>query len=441
MHYIPRIQEHALTRFLADSSTTRPVLLVEGARQVGKTTLVEHCLADLPVPVVAINLERQKRLRGRIDACTEFDDLQFVLRDECGFDPSNDAVLFIDESQESESLGGFVRHMKELWPRTWTILSGSTLSRLFRPTQRFPVGRVARLLVTPFSFSEFLLAVGKGFLAEKLRTPEAVSAAEHDSLCRELDRFLVVGGLPSVVASHIAQADWEATRRELAAGYYDDLKRILGEKTMTVVKACLRAVAYLAGSGFKNTTVIPSLSTRQNELVNHMLSRLEDWKLILKSEQEGIDPMRSYRYHPKRYLFDTGMLRDMRESATPTLRMLDTPNPEVRAALGAVIENQVAIDLSRWGQKIAGWKKSSSGSEIDFVIKTPQAAIPVECKAALRIKGTHIDGPRVYLRQYAQRTGAIVSLAPFQCIDCDEGMTVVNVPLYCAESLRDILSR
>jgi predicted AAA+ superfamily ATPase len=440
MDYVPRAQEGILSDFLSRPGPDRPVLLVEGARQVGKTTLVSKHLSTVSMPVTTLNLERQKIVRARIDSCEEFDDLSVVLRDECGFDTSNDGVLFIDEAQESEQLGGFVRFMKEEWPHTRTILSGSTLTRLFRPTHRFPVGRITRLLVTPFAFSEFLVAAQKSFLADRLNALEQVSATEHESLCRELDRYLLTGGLPAAVAAAVGGGDAATVRREIVADYDDDLKRVFGENTMAVVRACLRATAQLAASPFKNTAIIPSPSTAQNEVINHVLSRLEDWHFVLKSEQLGIDPLQSYRYHPKRYLFDTGVMRDMRELAVPSLKLLERSSPAVRTSLGAVIENQAAVDLSREGGKLAGWKKSSSGTEIDFVLKVGERSVPVECKAALEIKGKHLEGVTNYLRQYGQPTGIIVSLARYQQIDCGNGMTVLNVPLYATEKVRKVIA-
>jgi len=165
-----------------------------------------------------------------------------------------------------------------------------------------------------------------------------------------------------------------------------------------------------------------------------------DWKLILKAEQHGVDPLHAYRYHPKRYLFDTGVMREMRESAVPSLRLLGKGDPAVRTALGGVIENQVAIELSRQGERLAGWKKSSAGAEIDFVVKDGDGVMPVECKATVRIKGTHLGGIRGYLRQYGLHTGVIVSLAPYERIAGGEGMIIYNVPLYCAHRIREVVA-
>ena len=153
--------------FIERPDVHKPVLLVEGARQVGKTTLVSEALKNKPRSVV-LNLERDALARSSIDACRQFSDFEELLEDEYGYTGRDGRVLFFDEAQESIRLGGFVRVMKEEWSRATVVLSGSTLTRLFRDDTRYPVGRVERLIVRPFSFSEFLSAIDKPHLANLL---------------------------------------------------------------------------------------------------------------------------------------------------------------------------------------------------------------------------------------------------------------------------------
>ena len=158
--YIPRRWDKEVSEFLQDSSANKNVLLVEGARQVGKSSLVCNALANVGCVSYSLNLERDSRLCFLIDDCHDFKDFEVLLKDRVGFDPAKGEALFIDEAQESRRLGGFVRFMKEEWHQVSVILSGSTLARLFREDQRYPVGRVDRIVVGSFCFSEFLEALG-----------------------------------------------------------------------------------------------------------------------------------------------------------------------------------------------------------------------------------------------------------------------------------------
>ena len=177
--YVPRRQEQDIERFIADAGPHKPVLLLDGARQVGKTTLVDAVLAKSAKDGVRINLERDTLARSAIDDCRDFAEFEDLLLDRFGFRGDADQVLFVDEAQESRMLGSFVRFMKEAWRQATVILSGSTLRRLFREDTRYPVGRVRHQALGPFSFSEFLQALDKAHLAGKPQLPAQTVSVRH----------------------------------------------------------------------------------------------------------------------------------------------------------------------------------------------------------------------------------------------------------------------
>jgi predicted AAA+ superfamily ATPase len=163
---------------------------------------------------------------------------------------------------------------------------------------------------------------------------------------------------------------------------------------------------------------------------------LEAWYLILKSEQRGPSPEGAHNYRPKRYLFDTGVLRHLRESAVPLVSTFANASPAVRGLLGGVVENQMAIDIARQGIQLSGWKRASSGNEIDFVVPAAGGkAVPAECKASLTINKRHMRGLSAYLDLYSQSEGALVSLAPYAVTTCKDERRIVNVPAYLLERL------
>ncbi len=435
MTYIPRNIEQELHGFIDSSDEYKDALLVEGARQVGKSTLVEHVLKQFSVPTITINLEKDRLFRLKIDECRQFSEFEDLLHISFGFDPSAGGILFIDESQESMVLGRFVRFMKESWPHTTSILSGSTLSRLFRQDVRYPVGRIKRLTVSPFSFYEFLLAGKKDFLAEMLNEPSRISNVVHQELLLTLDKYLEVGGLPAVVLEYFQGRDFRQLRSAVIADYEEDFIRLFGEDDLGIVKACFRSVANYVGSPSKNSSVLPCPTTPVHHKINQIFSRLEQWKLLFRSEQHGVSPEKSHRYLPKRYLFDTGILRHYRESAVPRIGLIDSISSEQRKPLGGIVENQVAIEISRKTSELYGWKKSSSGMEIDFILRHNDVLMPIECKAATRIKKTHLKGILSYLKMYNQKKAVVVSLSPYETILIDGGFEVVNIPLYMAERI------
>ena len=125
MDYINRNQEEQLLELVEADQPNKDVLLVEGARQVGKTTTIEQILSRVEPVRISVNLEKESLLRSEIDACRQFSEFEDLLLHKLDFDPNERSILFIDEAQESLKLGQFVRFMKESWRRTTVILSGS----------------------------------------------------------------------------------------------------------------------------------------------------------------------------------------------------------------------------------------------------------------------------------------------------------------------------
>ncbi len=432
--YVPRRLEPTVLGFINGAFEHKNVLLIEGARQVGKTALTENAIARSGKRCCCVNLERDSLLRSLIDECVDFDAFTRLLRDRLDFQPGTDTVLFIDEAQESMLLGRFVRFMKEDWPRSTVILSGSTLRRLFRQGVRYPVGRVTRLLLGPFSFSEYLVAVGKRALAADILALDAEPDLHQHVLLLDLfDRYLALGGLPAVVLADPESA--MAVREQIVADYERDFIRLFGEDLLPTVKSCFRSVASFVGSPSKNTSVVPNPSSRVNEKITEVFSRLEGWHLLILSEQKGPGPEGSHNYLPKRYMFDTGVLRHFREAAVPSIRLAGSLPAAARTPLGGIIENQTSIELSRSGKAVYGWKKSSSGVEIDFVRKTPTASLPIECKASVVVNLRHTRGLCEYMRLYEQDSGVIVSLAPLGVLEPTGGGRIHNFPAYLAERL------
>jgi len=435
MAYIKRTREKDLKKILFLSTEHKNVILVEGARQVGKSCLVEEALKGIDSPKIELNLEVDAVARSRIDRCREFSEFHELMEDEFGFEGASKGVVFIDEAQESLMLGRFVRSMKEKWPYTTVILTGSSLTRLFRKDVRYPVGRVTRVVVRPLSFSEFLYGMGQEKLSQVLTSMEfRISPARHERLLELYDVYLETGGLPEVVLAARDALDFHSLQRSLLASYEQDFIRLFGEEWLHVAQGCLASVANHVGFPSKLSSVLGQTSDKVLSQIKNLFSRLENWHLVFRSSQYGSSVTASHDYLPKRYLFDTGLLRKHRETAVPPIRLLHTLDNPSRTPLGSILENQVACDLAGMGFELSGWKKSPSGMEIDFVLKREDSTVPVECKAALSVNKRHLKGILEYLRLHDQPRGILVSFAPFQKIEVS-GKIVYNVPAYWTTAL------
>ena len=438
---IPRKLSNTLVQILKKREKQNNVLLLEGARQVGKTTLIRETLKNQDIPYLEVNLEEKKSFSEKIDQCEDFDEFTELVELDLKFTIGGKKILFIDEAQESKKLGGFVRFMKEKWKDTQVIFTGSSMARIFRDNVRFPVGRVTFLHLSPLLFTEFLEALNdktKNILEKSIKKG-TVSKTLHSELINNLQQYMDVGGLPEVVTNYLSKkGDWHSLRHDLLLGYYSDFKRVFGEEKQPYFIASLEATADLLGQPFKNSYVSRLLDGGKNGKIVESLSQLEAWKIIFNVSQNGPSP--TTRFHPKKYLFDVGIAKQLRETAKPNIDLMRTLNPAERTPLGGIIENMTLLGLTETFADISGWKKSSSGSEVDFIVKKGTKIIPFECKSAQSIKNSHLYGIRDYMEIYDISIGIVISLAPLEFRKINKDHRVLILPLYLVEYWEELLS-
>lgn len=440
---IPRKLERYLAQLINIKGEFNNVILLEGARQVGKTTLVRQTLKERDIPFKELNLEDKKSFSEKIDNCKDFDEFSDLIRLELNFEPGGREILFIDEAQESRQIGKFVRFMKEKWTGTQVILSGSSMARIFRDDTRFPTGRVTFLHLHPFTFSEFLIASGNGshqILDEAVKSRK-ISNAAHERFLDYLGRYFDVGGLPEVAVAYFNGGNWRSLRKDILFGYYNDFKRVFGEEKQPYFIASLRSVAALLGQPFKNAYVSQLMDGGKNNGIIESLSRLEAWKVIFNIPQKG--PAPTTVFHPKKYLFDLGMVNELRASISPDIKLALGHDLGRRVPLGGVVENMALLGLSgdvfEENSELSGWKKSSSGSEVDFIVRWKGGVVPFECKSAVSIKKSHLGGLLDYMNIYDLPLGVVVSLSPYDIIEISETRRIINLPLYLIEYWKEMI--
>ena len=125
--------EGKLKTMLADPNSQN-VIMVEGARQVGKSYLLNRVLTSQDRPFVAYDLEKNSELRRQIDKTVDFKDFQTLMTDQYGV--KKNSILFLDEAQESRQLSHYVKSFKEDWPEVKIILTGSSMNRFFSEESR-----------------------------------------------------------------------------------------------------------------------------------------------------------------------------------------------------------------------------------------------------------------------------------------------------------------
>ena len=434
---IQRDLEKRLIAHIAHRVEHPNVALLEGARQVGKTTLVESIRPKLDREILYLNLEENNRVVHDLNSCEDFADFETYLATMHQFKGDGQRVLCIDEAQESSALGGFVRFMKEKWQHTPVILTGSSMTRIFGPETRFPVGRVTRFLLQPFSFREFLRC-GKEEELLNFKDSFQIPPFLHERLLKYVQSYLNVGGLPAVASSFFDELDWRQLRRDLYLDYRSDFARIFSATEASLFDQCLRGVASNLGSPSKYAQMVRTTSALYRR-VPDFLALLESWKLIYKSNTQGTRPEQQ-GFSPKRYLYDPGLANDLRLTALPRIDILSSLDAAQRTPLGGIIENMLATELVALGQDLTGWKKGVNSSEVDFIFRTALGdTIPIECKASLVTRPRDTGGLSEYAARHGSNLGVLVNLDMPGKLTTSTGLKVIHIPVYLIDRLAEVI--
>lgn len=434
MTYTERIKEAELRRFVELDQPHKDVLIVSGARQVGKTTLIEHVLARSERRCVRMDLEKTPSLAEKIDLTRDFDEFDRWLKDEFSFSPEKGEVLFIDESQVSRRLGGYVRFMKESWETATVILSGSLIGELHNEDVRQPVGREKFLELWPFTFKEFLQSMGHESLVEVLcrySFGEDISELNHQRLLEDYDVYLKTGGLPAVIDAYRNGGRWQETILDIYKTYENDFVRYFGIENTNLFGRAISAVAAHIGSPSKNSQVI-KVDAPGYKKVADILARLERWKLVIKVDQVGRAPEQC-RFPPKRYLYDSGVLNYVRFRGRPDFNLSLVEDAFVKTAMGGVVENAVAISLRNQASDVVGIKLSKN-SEIDFGVKLRDTFIPIECKASTTFKLQSAAPIVTYCSLFHLTSGIVLNLDTPREIEKGD-LRIRSLPAYFADEI------
>jgi predicted AAA+ superfamily ATPase len=420
--------EDKLQELLADKNNNS-VIIIEGARQVGKSYMVNHALQSQRRLYFSFDLEKEKKLRRQIEDTEDFNDFQALMSDQYGL--KHHCILFFDEAQESKKLANYVKSFKEDWKGIRVILTGSSMNRFFSQEVRIPVGRTQSMTVYSFSFSEFVQYLKGEEMADFLRSaPEKVVSSRHRNLLELFDQYLLVGGYPEAVIAYKRGGDYFSVIDEILASLEEDFQRKEAYQP-ELFRDVVRSVSNYIGTPSKYT----HFDTTKYQ-AKKVLEALRAWHIVLEVEASALDPLRS-NFLPKRYLHDVGVVNRKRMLAVPPVSVLDTVDPVQRTPLGGLFENALLVNLMKGESarhSIGTWKKGKNTEiEVDFVMDLPEfrAKIPIECKASLTLKKKHYRNILNYLDLTDQRFGVVVSAAPLEKIT-NKNRTIINIPIYLA---------
>lgn len=423
----------------------RKPLILRGARQVGKTTLINMFAKEFD-NYLPFNLdERTDRLL--LERELPLDDLVDTLFAIRGRRKNNGTTLiFIDEIQNSPVTMSLLRYFKEKRPDLYVIAAGSLLENVVDVDTSFPLGRVEFMALRPCSFIEFLTALGKENLIYFIERPQ-LSTAVHTELMSLFNQYTIVGGMPEAVSEYAAGHDVLALDNiyeTLIQGYKDDVEKyVRGNKISEVVrflieKSWMKAGETITLGGFAGS----EYRAREVSEAFRLLQKAMLLELVYPTTSTSVPAIGEEKRMPKLIMFDTGLTNyqaGVRRELIGAADIMDVWR-------GHIAEQVVAQELLTLNNKVSQrrcfWVKGKDSAEVDFVLTHNSKLYPIEVKngrnSHLRSLHSFIDAAPVdiAIRVWSQpfsvdNVTTTIGKKPFR---------LVNIPFYMVGKLDELLS-
>ena len=390
-------------RFLEDWAASRPrkPLVIRGARQVGKTTLVREFARSARMPLVEVNFERIPEIREAFSA-RDPDRILSTLYLLTGKNAvAGTSLLFLDEIQAAPEALSALRYFYEEIPELHVVAAGSLIDFALADARfPMPVGRVEYLHLGPMEFEDFLAAMGRSELVTYLSgysfsetDNDGVPKALHRKLLELLRQYWIVGGLPEAI-SHFSQTEEGAAERfnrvariqqSVVAAYRDDFNKYSHGSLRDRIGLVFDRLPAMVGRKFKYVNV--SRLHRAAELSNalrHLCMARVAYK-VHHTAANGVPLAAEVNERYFKCLFmDVGLM-----CAALHLDVLDLEHADMTLVnQGAVAEQFIGQHLLYGGPRFEPpslhyWAREArnAAAEVDYLITMGQRIVPVEIKA------------------------------------------------------------
>jgi hypothetical protein len=415
----------------------RKPLIIEGARQVGKTWLMKEFGRTAYADTVYINFDSNSRMAELFAFDLNTDRLVMGLELYAGrkIVPDNTLIIF-DEVQEVPRALASLKYFYEDAPQYHIVCAGSLLGIALHEGTSFPVGKVDFLKLYPLSFTEFLMATGNERFAELLdkRDFEMVTTFKQTYI-DALKQYYFVGGMPEAVQSFIENKDFTEVReiqKRILAAYEQDFSKHAPNEIVPKIRMVWNSIpSQLAKENKKFIYGLVREGGRAKEYETAILW-LTDCGLVHKVSRvnAGGIPLRAYEDLKafKLFVLDVGLLSCMTGLRQRTL--LDGNDLFVEFK-GALTEQYVCQQLKTLDDLGVYYYTNDRGScEVDFIVDTGEMIVPVEVKAEVNLKAKSL---KTYQEKYFPELAVRTSMADYKKED-----GLVNLPLYAIEQIASL---
>lgn len=408
--------------------TERKPLILNGARQVGKTWILKEFGKNYYEKTAYINMDQNPRMR---DLFYDFDTDRLIqgFKAETGvnIEPEN-TLIILDEIQEVPKAITSLKYFCENAREYHIVVAGSLLGVATHKGVSFPVGKVNFLNLYPLNFDEYLLALGEEKLVDLLEKKDIkmiqVFSDKFKSLLRE---YYYIGGMPEVISSYIKYKDYNKVRNiqdEILSAYEKDFSKHVPEKDLPkVIQIWNNFNSQLARENKKFIYGAIKESARASEYEN-AINWLVDSGLMYKINRVKVCkiPLDGYIDYSafKLYFLDVGLLAAKNKL---NLQTILEGNKIFMEYKGALTEQYVLEEIkSNYNIPINYWANDSGQAEVDFIVQNENEVMPIEVKAEDNLQAKSL---KVFVEKFETKKNIRTSMADYK-----EEEWLVNIPLY-----------
>ncbi len=365
----------------------RKPLILRGARQVGKTTLVKMFAKEFDY-FINLNLDKAEDLQifEQNNNLNTIISILFLQNSVPANDKNAKILIFIDEIQNSPKTVALLRYFYEEKRELFVIAAGSLLESILDIHISFPVGRVEYLIVRPFSFYEYLMAKNKNSEIELLLNIPFSDFA-HDHLLELFKEYVLIGGMPEIVSNYIENNDLVQivdVFDNLITTYLEDVEKYSKNPNQTkVIRHVINNSIKLAGERIKFEGFAQSNYKSKDVAESfRILEKTFFLQLVYPTTTTKIPAIENLRKSPKLHILDTGIIN---KYAGVQLQILSN-NKIDEVFEGKIAEHIVGQELLALQTSVLAknvfWvkEKKQSNAEIDYILQINNLLIPVEVK-------------------------------------------------------------
>lgn len=390
MVYVERNLEKDLLRYI----DSKEIIAVIGARQCGKTTLINNLLEKQKnrKKIETINFDNQKILQ-----LFETDIDSFIELHVKSFD-----ILFIDEVHYSKNSGKKLKYIYDNFDIK-IFISGSSAAEISINSLKYLVGRILIFTLYTFSFNEFIKA--KNTKLTKLYESKKYKKEIIKELNKLLNEFILYGGYPRVVLAKNKDEKIKILENIFNTYLLKEIKEILDLSENHHLITLLKSLSLQVGN-ILNYNELSQLTGYSYHDLKKYLNILEKTYICSLIKPFFKNKRTELTKNPKIYFFDTGF------------RNISIDNfSKERSDMGSLYENFIFTELSKKNKKIKFWN-SKSGAEVDFIVEEGRLTIPIEIKTNIKEAKT-TKSFKSFVKKYSPKKGYFMSLE-------FEGKTKIN---------------